>query len=310
MAKFADKTVIAAKVEVTPGTDITPGAADCIVIRDGHSTVLEMSYAERNIVRGFFGNSDALPTLTKRRVTFEVELAGSGAAGTAPAWDGLMQACANSSTNVPATSQTWAPQSPGVKTLSLYYNMDGVLHKLLYGRGSASLKYKANDIPVIGFDFMGLDIAATDTALLTPSSFGAYIRPVTVSKLNTPTFNLLGTAAALESLDFNLGNTNELVSRVNSESILHTGRKVTGSVTIEMTSIAVKDWLAAVKAATLGALQLIHGTVAGNIITLNAANTQLMNPKYSKQQGINMISFDIKANPSNAGNDEYSLVNT
>jgi hypothetical protein len=85
---------------------------------------------------------------------------------------------------------------------------------------------------------------------------------------------------------------------------------VTGSVTIEMTSIAVKDWLAAVKAATLGALQLIHGTVAGNIITLNAANTQLMNPKYSKQQGINMISFDIKANPSNAGNDEYSLVNT
>jgi hypothetical protein len=59
-----------------------------------------MTYAERNLVRGFFGNFDALPTIKKVKVSFEVEYAGSGTAGTAPAWDGLLQACGCSSTNV------------------------------------------------------------------------------------------------------------------------------------------------------------------------------------------------------------------
>jgi hypothetical protein len=37
MSKFVRKTVIAAKVEATAGTDIVPAAADCILVRNPRS---------------------------------------------------------------------------------------------------------------------------------------------------------------------------------------------------------------------------------------------------------------------------------
>ena len=42
-------------------------------------------------------------------VTFEVEMAGSGTAGTAPAFGPLLKACGNSETIVTDTSVTYAP---------------------------------------------------------------------------------------------------------------------------------------------------------------------------------------------------------
>jgi hypothetical protein len=271
---------------------------------------LDMSYEERNLVRGFFGNFDAIATLKKVKVTFEVEYAGSGTAGTAPAYDGLLQACGMSSTNVPATSQTYAPVSGTGKTLSLYYNVDGLLHKMVFARGNCKLKIKANGIPFYAFEFIGLDTGATDTAILTPSSFGTYKTPLAANKVNTPTATLFGTAIALESLELDFGSKNEQISRIGSEQILHTDRKTIGSIMFEMTTVAVKDWLAQVKSNALGALSLIHGTVAGNILTLNAANVELQSPQFSDQQGIQMVQFTIRANPTTAGNDEFSLVLT
>lgn len=309
MAKFTRKTIFLIKTEVTPGTDVIPAAADAVLVRNPVITPLEMSYAERNIVRGFFGNFDAIPTIRKVKFTFETEYQGSGTAGTAPAWDKLMQASGHSSTNVPATSQTFAPLSGTGKTVSMYGQIDGMQHKVVYARGNGTIKLKANDIPYIAWEFIGLDTNATDVANVTPV-FTSWQKPVAVTKENTPTATVHGVAVALEALDFNFGNVNEHVTRPNSEQILHTDRKAVGSVMFEMTSVATKDWLAAVKAGTLGPINVVHGLTAGSILTLNAANVQLQSPAYSEIQGIQMVTFQIRANPTNAGNDEYSLVNT
>jgi hypothetical protein len=311
MSKFVRKTVVAAKLEVTPGTDIVPGAADCVMVRNPQITPLEMSYAERQLVRGFFGNYNKIPTIRKVKVTFEVELQASGTAGTAPAWDALMQACGCSSTVVAVTSVTYAPLSPGVKTISLYYNVDGTLHKMVWGRGNVTIKLKANDIPVLAFEFTGLDTGATDTTILTPSSFGSYKDPLAATKVNTPTFSFFGVSTlALESLELNLGNQIEQVSRIGSEQILHTDRKAAGSVMFEMTTVAVKDWMAQVKNGTQAAINLVHGTGAGLICTLAGSNIQVTNPRFSEQQGIQMLQLDTLWNPTVAGNDEFSLALT
>lgn len=312
MSKFARKTVIAAKVEVTPGTDIIPAAADCIMVRNPVITPLDMTYEERNIVRGFFGNFDAIPTMKKVKVTFEVEYAGSGAAGTAPAWDGILQASGMSSTNVPATSQTWACLSGTGKTVSLYYNVDGLLHKMVWGRGNCTIKIKANGIPFKAYEFIGLDTGATDTVILTPASFGSYKTPLAANKLNT-TITFFGVATlAVESFELNFGQKNEQVSRIGSEQILHTDRKATGSIMLEMTSVATKDWMASIKSGATGALSIVHGTPAGagNILTLAAGQVQIQNPTFSEIQGIQMVQFQTRFNPTNAGNDEFTLVNT
>lgn len=308
MSKFTRKTVILVKTEVTPGTDIVPAAANAILVRNPSIVPLEMSYAERNIVRGFFGNFDALPTIRKVKISFEVELQSSGAAGTAPGWGPLMTACGTTETLVALTTATYAPNTGTGKTVSIYYNVDGVLHKVVYARGNCIIRIKANDIPVLAFEFIGLDTGATDTALVTPV-YTAFVTPKAATKDNTPTFALHGVSSlALESLEINFGNQNEQISRIGSEQILQTDRKTTGSVMFEMTSIATKDWMATVKAATLAALQIIHGTGAGTIMQIDAANVELQSPQFSDIQGIQMLQLALRLNPTNAGNDEFSIV--
>lgn len=310
MSKFTRKTIALFKDEVTPGTDIVPAAANAIVIRNPVITPLDMTYEERNIVRGFFGNFDALPTIKKVKFTFETEYSGSGTAGTVPGWDDIMQACGHSSTPVAVTSVTYAPLSGTGKTASIYVQIDGLQHKMVYARGNGTIKLKANSIPYIAWEFIALDTLATDVANVTPAFAATYLKPQPVNKANTPTVTLGGTAIALESLDLNFGNVNQQVTRPNSEQILSTDRKTVGTIMFEMTSVASKDWLAAVKAPTLLALNCVHGVGAGQIMTLAAANVQLQSPTFSDIQGIQMVQFQIRALPTNAGNDEYSLVNT
>lgn len=172
MSKYIAKTVILAKLEATPGTDPTPtGAANAMLVRNCSIKPLELSYEERNIVRGFFGSFDALPTMRKVKISFEVEYQSSGTAGTAPAYGPLLQACATTETLVAVTTATYAPNSLAAtqKSVTIYYNIDGVQHMMLYGRGNATIRVKANGIPYIAFEFIGLDGGQTDVALPTPT---------------------------------------------------------------------------------------------------------------------------------------------
>lgn len=313
MSKLVRKTVITAKIETTPGTDSTPtGGANAILVRNCQITPMDISMEERNLVRGFFGNFDSIPTLRKVKVSFEVEYAGSGTAGTAPAWGPLLQACGMTETLVAVTSATYAPNSlgPTAKSVSMYYYVDGILHKLLYAKGNAKFMWKANGIPYISFDFVGLDGGYADTALATPT-YTAFQKPLAVNATNTTTSSILSQAVALESLELDLGNQIEQISRPGAtDQIQQTNRNVAGSIMFEMTSIATKDWLTAVKNATLGALSLVHGTTAGNILTLAASNVQLTQPQFSDVQGIQMLQCALQYNPSNSGNDEFTIANT
>lgn len=311
MSKYVAKTVITAKLEVTPGTDPVPtGAANAILVRNCNISPLELSYEERNIVRGFFGSFDALPTMRKVKISFEVEYQSSGAAGTAPAYGPLLQACGTTETISAGVSATYAPNSLAAtaKSVTIYYYLDGMLHKLLYGRGNATIRIKANGIPYIAFEFIGLDGGQTDTANATPT-FTGFITPLVANQANTPTFSLHSTSGlALEEFELNFGNQVEQITRIGNETIQQTGRAASGKVTIEQVSIATKNWFTNIKAATLGAFSLIHGSSAGAIMDLSSSQVQLTDPQYSAIQGIQMVTFGLRFVPSNTGNDEFSLV--
>lgn len=307
MSRLIRKTLIVAKAEAVPGTDIVPTGVNAILVRNATITPLEMTYAERNLIRSFFGNFDSIPTITKVKLAFEIELQSSGVAGTAPAYDDLLQACGLTSTNTPATKQEYVPNSGTGKTVSIYYNVDGGLHKITYARGNCTIKIKANDIPVMSFEFTGLDQGLTDTALLTPTYTG-FIAPLAANTVNTPTFTLHAISTlAVENLEINFGNEVELIQRIGAQHVEQTNRKATGTVMFEMTTVAVKDWMAAVKAATIAALQVIHGTVAGKIIQIDAPAVQLKSPTFSEVQGLQMVQFALNINPTAAGNDEFKI---
>lgn len=88
------KRIILAKVETTYGTDSAPtGAANAILVRNLDVTPLDADVVSRDVVRPFLGSQGQLIAGQKVIVSMEVELAGSGTAGSAPAYGPLLRAC-------------------------------------------------------------------------------------------------------------------------------------------------------------------------------------------------------------------------
>ena len=78
---------------------------------------------------------------------------------------------------------------------------------------------------------------------------------------------------------------------MNSARVPRTDRQTVGSVVIEAPAIGTKDFFTLVDNETLVALQLVHGTVAGNIVQIDAPKVQLKNPTYSDSDGIAMLTI-------------------
>lgn len=257
----------------------------------------------------YLGSSENLTAAFRGMCEFEVELAGSGAAGTAPKYGPLLLACGFTETINAGTDATYAFNSnvDTMDSVTLYMNLDGILHKFTGGRGNADINLEAKQIPVIKFSFTGLFQTVIDSAAPTPD-YSSFQKPLVVNSVNTPTFTLHGFAAPMQSLSVDCGNQIVHRSLVGSDKILRTDRQVTGATSIEANTVAGKDWWTIVKNNTLGALALTHGITAGNIVQLNSARVQLIAPEYSDSDGVAMLDFDLAFIPSSAGNDELSIV--
>ncbi len=307
MAKLFRKKILLAKIETTYGVDPTPtGAANAILTKDLTVSLMQGNTVERNVDRAVLGGDVAIHVAPYTTLSFSVELQSSGAAGTAPAWGPLLQACGFSETIVASTTATYAPVSTGFKSLTLYYHQDGLLHKITGARGTVKFNMTPGGLPMMDFEFTGLRNAPTDTALPTPTLTG-FKTPIGVSKANTPTFTLHGFAATMEKFDFDVANEINYRNVVGDESVQLADRKPTGSVSIEEQAIATKDFHAIIEASTLGALQIIHGTTAGSIIQIDAPKVQLLSPSYSDSNGVLMLDLKLNFTP-NAGDDELIIV--
>lgn len=320
MPRYIRNTAILAKVETTAGTDAIPtGAANAILVSDMSITPLDAKNVDRNVVRGYFGASEQLVGTASVKVSFTVELAGAGAAATAPAWGQLFLACAMAEGLLSSPSRVeYTPVSTSLKTLTIYYYDDGVLHKLLGVMGNCSLSAKVGEIPKLKFDFVGLDggISANSAT----GSYAAWKAPVAVTKANVTDITI-GAVYALGALtggqaypstgiDLNLGNTVNFTPLLASETVDITDRSVTGSLELDLTAAQEVTFMASVKANTLQSIGFTLGTVTGNKILIHAPAVQMINPKKVDLNGKRLIGYDLRVVPSTAGtgNDELRLV--
>jgi hypothetical protein len=303
------KRTILAKIEASYGVDPTPtGAANAILVRNLNPRPQEAQTVPRDLVRPYLGNSENLPTAIHAKLDFEVEMAGSGAAGTAPAWGPLLRACAFSETINAGVSVVYAPVSAAMESITLYFNVDGVLHKLFGARGTVSIGLANNQIPVFRFSFTGLYQAVVDAAA--PSvTLTAWQKPLPVNRVNTTGFSLHGFSAG-KLADLSVDAANEVVFRSlvgGTEEVLITDRKPAGSVLLEAVTVATKDWWTSIKDAATGALSITQGTVAGNKVKLDAPAVQLINPQYQDSQGVAMLQAGMVLVPGSSGNDELTI---
>jgi len=311
MALLLRKRLILIETESSYGTDATPDGADAVLVRDLNITPQQSDVVNRDLVRPYLGASEQLLANTRVECTFSVELTGSGTAGTAPAYGKALQACGLSETIVAATSVTYAPVSASFDSVTIYYNIDGLRHKVTGARGTCSINASVGEIPSIDFTFTGVYNAPDDSALPT-ATYANQATPLIFKNGNTSSFQLLSYAGALQSFSFDLGNSlvyRELVG--GTKEVLLTDRAATGSTTLEAISIATKDYFAAALTdSSLGNLDFTHGTVAGNIVDFASTRVDIGDVSYGDQDGIAMLTIPYTCVPSTAGNDEFELVYT
>jgi len=282
-----------------------------VLVRDLNIVPLQSDVVSRDLVRPYLGASEQLLANTRVECTFSVELAGSGTAGTAPRYGKALLACGMSETVVAATSVTYAPVSASFGSCTIYYNIDGVLHKVTGARGTFTINGAVGEIPTIDFTFTGIYNTPTDTAL--PSvTYADQATPVVFKAGNTTGFELLSYAGCLQSVSFDVGNSlvyRELVGC--TKEVLLTDRASTGSVVLEAVTMATKNYFtAALSDGTLGNLIFQHGQTAGNIVDFASTRVDIGDVSYSDQDGIHMLNVPYTCVPSTAGNDEFSLVYT
>lgn len=303
----ARQKVVFNKVEGAYGVDSVPVAAsDALLVRNFVCTPIELQYEERDPALPFFGNQGQIKAGEMMKMEYDIAVAGSGAVATAPNYGSCMKGAALSETLTPTTGPTiYAPISSGEQSCTKYFWWGGLKHVMLGSRADLEFRGKRGGVPLYHYTWTGLYGGITDVALPSPTLTG-FQKPQVLNKANT-TFTLHSFAAPLHEISIAMGNEMSYLNVPNQEAIHFVGRKVRGSVTIELPLIAAKDFFTIVRNATNGALAMVHGTVAGNKALIDAANVQLTSPRYSESEGIALLQMGMEIQPSSAGNDEVTF---
>jgi hypothetical protein len=322
MTRYIGNTFVQAKAETTAGTDAAPtNIADAVLVTDCKVTPIEGRFVDRNLLRGYFGSPDKLAGSMFKKVSFTVELAGSGAAATAPQYGDLFIGCLGSEALLSTPSRVeYTPYTPSstvaLKTLTIYVWDDGVLHKLLGCIGSAKISAKIGDRATAAFDFIGLD--GGDTAVANPAqTFTAWKTPPVATKANVVdiTLGCSYSAGALsggvvypsQGLELDLGVKTDFVDTLSAQRTDSSGRTASGSVTMELTAAQYVSMLTSIKTAAQQSLGFTLGLTAGNKLIFYCPAITLPPPSQQDVNGVRMHGFGFTVHPL-AGNDDWRIV--
>lgn len=300
--------LVMAKAQTGVGVEATLAAgSNAMLARSVGPSLIKGDFVDRSLIRPFMGNSPSIVAGQYRTLELEVELAGSGTAGTAPAFDPLLMSCGFSKTTTAGVSVAYQPVTSGEIYLTLVCNLDGTQFKLTDAIGTVKFEMNPKAIPVMKYTFTGVYSAATDVTMPTGISFASFIDPITVGRVNSPTFTMFGFSPAVEQFGFDVGNQIVWRELLNKSGASRTDRKPTATALIEMTNVATKSWGEMIRQSTTGALQMVHGTTAGNIVQIDMPKVSVsQEPTISDSNGEAMLNLTMNVNP-NAGNDELVL---
>lgn len=319
--RYIRKTAILAKAETTYGVDPTPTeGANAILVSNPTINPLNENNVSRDLIRPYLGGSEQLVGTAYIEISFDVELAGAGAAGTAAAYAPLLKACLLNETLTASVRAEYncATPSSTVQSCTIYYFVDDVKHVALGCMGTFDIAMGMGERPVMRFTFKGLDggVTAASPAALTLTGFKT---PLAITDANTGdlTFGCTYTAATptltggtsypSQGLQLSLGNDVQYVPLLGGEQINVVSREITGNITLDLTAAQVVTFMSNVKTNTVQSLGIMHGTTAGGKVLLFMPAVQVINPSVTDASGRAMMSFELRVVPS-AGNDELKLV--
>lgn len=303
---------ILAKVEPlgTYNTDPTPVAGtDDVLIENPAWSPEGLNMIDRPTVRASIGTVKHIYAGMMKTISFDVELKGSGTAGTPPEVGPLLRACGLGETIVASTSVTYAPVSTGHESCTIYYFQDGKRHVLTGCRGNATLNLQAGSYGKWTFTMMGHSGASTDVSFPT-LTYDSTV-PVPLTGLS---FSIDSYSAIVNTLSLDLGNDIQTPSSLaqsdgyGESRIIE--RDVKGTLDPEEVLVATYDFESKLRSgATFSMTTGAIGSTGGNIVTVTCPAVSYRNIGPGSREGIRTAELEIGCAES-SGDDEISIAFT
>jgi hypothetical protein len=305
MPILSKRRVVAAKIETTAGTAISLAAADSFYTSEAKVDA-DIGFNVRTDDLTL-GHRTGVVGAKKGKITFKLELKGSGTAATSPNWALiLLPAC-----GMVGTSGVWTPSSAisTLKTLTIAVYEDGLQKKLVGAMGSWSLEAEAGKPVSMSFEFEGIWTAPIDAAILTPPEVDTIKPPAFMAA----TLTVGGTGhAPVSKLSLMQGNKKMVREDVTAATgytyAVITDRDYTGKIDPEAVTVATRDVWGDFVAGTEAAMVLSIGSASGNTIAIGAPKIQTKTINESDRNGLVTHELDFQLNKSTAaGEDEITI---
>jgi hypothetical protein len=303
------RTQVVAKIEAVEGTAENLAGVDAF-LAEKFSFKPKLEVHERNISSASLSQFSSVAGGRSATIEFDVEIKGSGTAGTAPALGKLLKACGFGETVVAVTSATYLPASASISSLTVAGYVDGMCKKIWGARGNVSLKLESGKPGMLHFTFTGADFSVTDVALL---SVGVAYESTQPPAFLNASFLVDSYAALLGDVSIDMQNKVSLRKDVNAssghKSAVITARNPKITLDPELVLVATYDFFGKWRSANQGALTLALSGGAGNICTITAPKIQYTGISDAEKDGIRSVNIDGGLN-RNAGDDEISIAFT
>lgn len=317
--RFWERKAILVKTENQVGVDAYPNAtANWVEARNVTFQPFDMETVERNVGQPYFGNGAKLANGKYSRLTFECALVGSGIAGSAPKLAPLLQASAFTEKVASGYSTTYNLISRDIRSVTIYVNIDGTLHKMLGCRGTSTITLDAKGVPLIKFEMESIFTAPTSSALPTTINRRGWQveQPVTsttatgLSFSNSTTLDcglvFNGTTLACSSLEITLGNQLSHVEAPGPQAeIAITDRQPTCSATVLAPPLSDFNPFALADAGAVVGLTFTQDNRPGYKVRIDS-KVRVISIEYDQID--QMLAYKLTLEPTPvAGNDELTL---
>lgn len=309
MSLLKNRNLLLVKKEVTNNVDPTPTTAANGILVENMKVAWPTEVADRPAVDISLSPHQPLHARKYAKFDFDVELKGSGTAGTAPDLGPLLELCGFGETIVSETSVTYAPISTGFASAYMYNYFDGLLYKMGGAIGNPVLKLPAGQRPMLGLSCMGHAVSALDAAFPSSVTLDSTLPQI----VKGSTFTMGGYAAEIASLDMDMQNNIVIPDSVNAADgygqAQITGRNPSGSFDPEAVLVATNDYWSHWEDGTTKALSIVIGATAGNIMTITAPAVTYRELNQTDREGL--LTYEIPFTLArSAGDDEISIAFT
>lgn len=304
---------VLAKTESVYNTDPVPVAGTNAVLMENPQWSFDSARLyERTPLRASLAPLKPLYAGTLMSLKFDVEIKGSGTAGTAPEIGPLLTACGMSETIVAVTSVTYKPSSTVSthKSITFHIYQDGTRTVMTGARGQVSGVNMVGESGKMSFTFIGHFVSRTDVAIVTPT----YNTQVPVPLIGVP-FLVDSYAAIIRKLDWDLGNEiakpGNIAATDGFGEIRIGSRKLSGSLDPEQVLAATYNF---VTKWTSGAAVTLDsglvGTVAGNRWKITMPAVTYTEVAQAEESGLLTHDLKFQGLETAALDDDISIVFT